>query len=212
MSESPNNESPNGDTVKKSLALVGAATAFVIGGFGITQLASAQTTDEEPTVEESDDIDADSDADTDDDADTGYGDDADAEDGDSNRRGRKGDCGEKHEAIAEMLGLTTDEVRAEIEAGNSLADIAEANGVDSQDLVDLMVAQATERVEAKVEAGDITEAEATEKLADAEERAEEKVNSTDGFGDRGRRGNRGERGDRDGAGETEDTNADSVDA
>ncbi len=172
------------DTLKKSLAIVGAATGIMLGGLGFTAIASAQADDESPTLE--------SDSTESQDADSTEGETSGDRDGKRGHRG--GDCGDKHEAIAELLGLSTDEVKAEIEAGNTLADIAEANGVDPQVLVDQLVADATERVEAKVEEGAISEADAEEKLAAVTERAEDRVNNTGEQEDR--RGHKGRRGDR----------------
>ena len=89
------------------------------------------------------------------------------------RRGRRGGCG--LEAAAEAIGITEDELRTELDAGQSIADVAEANGVSADVVVDALVDAAEERIEQKLEAGRITEDEAAEKLADAEARAEDKV-------------------------------------
>jgi hypothetical protein len=173
------------DTLKKSLAMVGVATGFVIGGLGVTQIASAQTSDEAPTVEVPESTEDSDPAETSPDQDR-----ARDRDGERDRRGSgDGDCGEKHEAVAELLGLSVDELRAEREAGNSLAAVAEANGVDPQVLIDTMVADATERINARVDGDNFTQAEADEKLAELPERIEDRVNNTgDHEGQRGHRG------------------------
>ena len=89
------------------------------------------------------------------------------------RRGRRGGCG--LEAAAEAIGITQDELRAELDEGQSIADVAAANGVSADVVVDALVDAAEERIEEKLAEGRITEDEAAEKLADAEERAENKV-------------------------------------
>ncbi len=94
------------------------------------------------------------------------------------RRGGRGGC--DNEAVAEVLGLTVDELRAEREAGNSLADIATEVGVAVDDVVEAIVADKAEHIAEKVAAGDITQAEADEKLADLETRTVERVNRTPG--------------------------------
>lgn len=89
------------------------------------------------------------------------------------RRGRRGGCG--LEAAAEAIGITEADLRAELDAGQSIAEVAEANGVATQAVVDALVDATEERIEAKLADGRISEAEAATKLADAEERAEDKV-------------------------------------
>jgi uncharacterized protein YidB (DUF937 family) len=59
------------------------------------------------------------------------------------------------EVAAETLGLSTDELHTQLEAGKSLADIAEAQGVDKQKLIDALVAAGQKRLdEAKAELPD----------------------------------------------------------
>ena len=89
------------------------------------------------------------------------------------RRGRRGGCG--LEAAAEAIGISQAELRAELDDGQSIADVAEANGVSADAVVDALVDAAEERIEEKLAEGRITEDEAAEKLADAEARAEDKV-------------------------------------
>lgn len=77
--------------------------------------------------------------------------------------------------LAEILGLEPDELRDEIVAGRSLADIAAEQGVDTQELVDAIVAATEERVAAAVEAGRLDEERADEIVAEAPERAEDVI-------------------------------------
>ncbi len=159
--------------MKKTLATIGIASGLAFAGLGVAQVASAQTTDEstvenDTTAEESE-----------------------ARDGEGRRgnrgvsegrdgEGRRGKgCGKNFEAVAEILGMEADEIRAQLDEGMSLADIAEANDVDPDELVDAMVAAATERIDEKVAEGDLTDEEAAEKLAEKSERIEDKVYDTD---------------------------------
>jgi len=78
--------------------------------------------------------------------------------------------------LAEILGLEQDALREAVMGGQSLADIAAEQGVDTQDLVDAIVAATEERVNGAVESGRIDEDKADEIIAGAEERAERIVN------------------------------------
>lgn len=103
-------------------------------------------------------------------------DDADNEtDGDADRR-RDGRRGNKLGTVAEAIGITAEELRAELREGSTIAEVAEANGVDAQDVIDAIVANKSERLDAKVEAGDITAEEAAEKLERKTERITNKIN------------------------------------
>lgn len=96
--------------------------------------------------------------------------------------------------VLEDLGLTLEDVQAGREAGQTLAETAAASGVTEADLVDALVAQATERAEAAVEEGRIDADEVAEKLDGIEDRITERVNAEPG--DRPERGERGPRGQR----------------
>ena len=88
--------------------------------------------------------------------------------------------------IAEILGLEGSEMREALRNGSSIAELAEAQGVDTADIVDAIVARAEERLDAAVENGRIDDAQAAEMLTQAAERAEDLVNGEIEFG--GRRG------------------------
>jgi hypothetical protein len=94
------------------------------------------------------------------------------------------------ETAAEALGMTEDELRTALEPeGTSLADVAEAEGVEVDTLVDALVQAQEERIAQAVEDGRLTQEEADERLADLEARVTERVNSDDpGRGHRGRGG------------------------
>jgi hypothetical protein len=98
---------------------------------------------------------------------------------DQGRRGHRGG-GCNLEEVAEAIGIDVDELRAELDTGSSIADVATANGADVDSVVDAILAEKEDRLDSAVEAGDITEDEADERLADAEERALDRVNRVRG--------------------------------
>jgi polyhydroxyalkanoate synthesis regulator phasin len=82
------------------------------------------------------------------------------------------------ETAAESLGMTEEELRTALEPdGTSLADVAVAEGVEIDTLVDALVKAQQDRIAQAVEDGRLTQEEADERLADLEERVTERVNS-----------------------------------
>src|SRR5690606_31442681 len=61
-------------------------------------------------------------------------------------RSRPGHRGERLEVVAAIIGVEVDDLRTALREGQSIADVAEANGVDPDAVVDELVAQATERL------------------------------------------------------------------
>ncbi len=100
------------------------------------------------------------------------------------RRGARGPRGAGE--IVEILGLEGSEMREALRNGSSIAELAEAQGIDSADVVDAIVARAEERLDTAVENGRIDDTQAAEMLTQAAERAEDLVNGEIEFG--GRRG------------------------
>lgn len=92
--------------------------------------------------------------------------------------GRRGGGRCNLEGIAEAIGIDVETLEAELEAGSSIAEVAADNGVDVDTVVDAILDQKEERLDAKVEAGRLTEAEADERLAEAETRALDRVTGT----------------------------------
>lgn len=78
--------------------------------------------------------------------------------------------------LAEAIGISTDDLRATLRDGQTLAEVAEANDVDPQQLVDLLVANGTERLDAAVAAGRIDQATADERKASLPDRSADLVN------------------------------------
>lgn len=58
-----------------------------------------------------------------------------------------GHRGERLETVAELLGIEVEDLRAALSEGQSVAEVAEANGVDPQTVIDQLVADGTERLE-----------------------------------------------------------------
>lgn len=114
--------------------------------------------------------------------------------------GGRGGRGPGLEIVASTLGMTAEEVREAISNGQTLAQLAEANGSSGEALIDAILAEMKTHLDEKVAAGDLTQEEADAKLAEATTRVTEFVNNTDeagpmGPGGRGPRGPRGDHAD-----------------
>jgi ribosomal protein S20 len=81
-----------------------------------------------------------------------------------------GGHGPKLEAAARALNLSEDDLRAQLRDGKTIAQVAQAQGVDVQTVIDAMVAEATARIDQAVQEGDLTAEEANERKANLEER------------------------------------------
>ncbi len=92
------------------------------------------------------------------------------------------------DAAAAFLGVTETELRASLENGDTLAEIAVANGKTAAGLVDALAAAAKADLDEKVEAGRLTEAQRTSILADLDSRLEDVVAGEFSFGFRGHPG------------------------
>jgi predicted XRE-type DNA-binding protein len=73
--------------------------------------------------------------------------------------------GEKLSAAADYLGLTQAELRTKLNAGRTLADIAEARGKSVDGLKQAILDEAEKKLDQLVEDGELTQAEADEMLA-----------------------------------------------
>ncbi len=78
--------------------------------------------------------------------------------------------------VAESLGVTEAELRSALEGGQTLAEIATERGVAVQAVVDAIVVAQEEHIAEEAAEGDLTQEQADELLADAEERATALVN------------------------------------
>ena len=101
-------------------------------------------------------------------------------DGEGERRGPGRGHGHKADPakIAEALGMTAEELKAGHEAGKSLAAMATERGVDPQKVIDVLVADAREKLAQAVTDGKLTQAEADERSADLVQRITDVVNRT----------------------------------
>jgi hypothetical protein len=97
---------------------------------------------------------------------------------------------EHREILSDVLGVTTDDLKEARDNGESLADVAEANGVETQAVIDALIADLDEHLDLGVEAERLTQEEADERLAEGTERITDMVNGElepgeRGFGPRG---------------------------
>jgi polyhydroxyalkanoate synthesis regulator phasin len=91
------------------------------------------------------------------------------------------------ETAAGALGITVEELRTALAGGQSLAGVAEAQGVQRQALVDALVAAANARVDEHLAEGDITQEQADARRAEVAERVDALVDR-EGLPRRGDRG------------------------
>jgi hypothetical protein len=82
------------------------------------------------------------------------------------------------DAAASYLGLTDADLHAQLAAGKTLADVANAQGKTVDGLVAALVSSARTRIAADVQAGRLTQAQADAMTADLQARITEMVNST----------------------------------
>jgi hypothetical protein len=81
-------------------------------------------------------------------------------------------------AIATYLGLTSDQIRAELASGETLAQLATAQGKTVAGLEAAIVGDATTDLDAAVTAGKLTSAQEATMLADLKAHVDEMVNAT----------------------------------
>jgi len=135
--------------------------------------------------------------DTEDDADAG-GDDAEGTEGDDDDSGRGG-CsgGGKYlikEAAAEVLGISEDDLITGLQDGQSLAQIAEAQGMSVEDFRVALLENVTAALQAELDAGDITQEQFDDKVAELNANLDEIINAEGGVGFRHRGGGSAEEG------------------
>ncbi len=111
---------------------------------------------------------------------------------------------EKVEALADAAGVTLEELEAARDSGTTLAEIA---GDNLGAVVDLFVERATERINAAVESGRITQEEADERLDGLEDRVTTRLEEGGGFG---RRAKAERTGDSKGSADTQETAEEAV--
>ena len=93
--------------------------------------------------------------------------------------------------VAEQLGLTRDELKAELVAGKTISEVAVEQGVATDAVVDAVVAIRAEKLYQAVEDGRITQEQADEHLARIESKITERLDQTWPFGEGRHKGMRG---------------------
>jgi hypothetical protein len=95
------------------------------------------------------------------------------------RMGHRGPAwhGRNGSVVADLLGIDQATLRSELLAGKSIADVAEANGVDIQTVIDAMIADAESHIELAIERG-LDEDLAAERLERITERVTERVHNS----------------------------------
>ena len=106
--------------------------------------------------------------------------------------------------LATVLKLTESELKTQLESGKSMAAVAAAQNVNVQLVIDAVVAEMKTHIAEEVASGELTQAQADAKLAEATVRATDIVNGVraagmgegkyggKGHGGRGGRGDRGQ--------------------
>ena len=109
--------------------------------------------------------------------------------------GRRGPGGPGMDSVATALGMTADELHTALESGQTLAQVAASKGVDVQVVIDALTADMKAHIADEVSSGEITQAQADQKLADLGTHITDMVNNTRPAGgpggDHGPRGPRG---------------------
>ena len=103
------------------------------------------------------------------------------------------------DAAAAVIGITTDELQTALQSGQTLAEIAVANGSSAQAVIDALVAEVKAHFDEEVAAGEHTQADADARLAEATTRITDMVNNGGmaggpGMGGPGMGGGRGHHG------------------
>jgi hypothetical protein len=82
---------------------------------------------------------------------------------------------------AKAIGISEADLNAALQSGKSVADVAKANNVDAQKVIDALVQDKKDEIAAALKAGTITRAEADQQVAGATQFVTGQVNGT-GFG------------------------------
>ena len=148
-----------GSNFKKWAAAAVLTTGLGLGGMALAGPASAQ--DETSTTAPTEQTQPD----------------ASAPDTSGDQAERPGRRGKGLETAAEALGLSVEDLRSELGEDTSLADVAEAQDVDVQTVIDAMVAEARTHLDERVSDGGLTQERADERLANLTERITERANT-----------------------------------
>ncbi|CAM3303893.1 hypothetical protein PALU110988_14765 [Paenibacillus lupini] len=94
-------------------------------------------------------------------------------------------------ALLDLLGLTAEELKADLKDGQSLAAIAEKQGVDVQKVIDLEVSAAKAKLDEALTSGKLTQEQYDTKLTNITDRVTKQVNGTFEFTKEARGGHMG---------------------
>ncbi|MEN9645353.1 MAG: hypothetical protein RL238_2022 [Actinomycetota bacterium] len=81
------------------------------------------------------------------------------------------------DAVATVIGITTDELQTALQGGQTLAEIAVANGSTAQAVIDALVAELQAHFDEEVAAGEHTQEDADARIAEATTRITDMVNN-----------------------------------
>jgi hypothetical protein len=96
--------------------------------------------------------------------------------------------GHSNQELLTLLGIDDATLKQDFKAGQSLADIAGGKSVDVQKVIDLLVNQESQKIDQKVQAGKLTQAQADQKKAKLADEIKQRVEHKGGFGGEHRRG------------------------
>jgi hypothetical protein len=86
---------------------------------------------------------------------------------------------------ANTIGISVDDLKAAVDSGQSLADVATAHNVDPQAVIDALVADAKAKLADRVTSGEITQAQADQMSTDLVQHITDHVNRAGGPGGAG---------------------------
>lgn len=98
-------------------------------------------------------------------------------------RDGRGGFGVSQDALAQFLGITAAQLRTEL-SGTSLTQVAQAHNKTRAQLVQFMLTTAQQQIAAEVQAGRLTQQQATERLANLQTRIEQQVDEVRTAGQR----------------------------
>ncbi|MBL0385091.1 hypothetical protein JJB07_00405 [Tumebacillus sp. ITR2] len=98
---------------------------------------------------------------------------------------------ENNTDLQTLLKLSADELTTQLKAGKSLADIASAQGVEKQAVIDLLVKQDAAHLDQDVKDGKLTAEQAAQMKTDSVQHATDQVEGKGGFGGKGGKGGKG---------------------
>jgi len=87
--------------------------------------------------------------------------------------------GSAMDEVSKLLGLTPEQIQEQRQAGKSLVQIAAANNVTEEALIEVIMAEKGNAIQEMVTSGSITQAQADQRLAQMRERVQLAINRTE---------------------------------